>query len=141
MSSAADYYPVGAYNDTSAPYNEPIIPDENFDVTCSQTLSKTVTVTTNNYIPGASEVDYESDDEGGYYSFPYHDSPDTSDTDWAEEYHSNDYHTPLQLIQFLGQVLENDLKNGIVFKSPKFTQDLINECQGWCEDETEYIEN
>ena len=135
------YFPAGAEFDPSAPYNEPVVPDEEFEVTCSQSLSKTVTVTTNNYIPGASGVDYERDDEGGTYASPWHDDPDTSDTNWAEEYHSNDYHTPLQLIQLFRQVLENDLKSGIVFKSPKFTQDLINECEGWIEDETEYIEN
>jgi hypothetical protein len=133
-------YPAGADNEM-APWNEPSIPEEDFEITCSQSLSKTVTVTTNNYIPGTSGVDYERDDEGGTYVSPWHDDPDTSDTDWAEEYHSNDYHTPLQLIQLLKQVLENDLKSGIVFKSPKFTQDLINECEGWTEDETEYIEN
>ena len=139
--SAADYFPAGAYNDPSAPYNEPSIPDEEFEITCSQTLSKTVTVTTNNYIPGASGVDYDSDDEGGYHASPYHEDPDTSDTNWAEEYHSNDYHTPLQLIQLLGQVLMDGLEHGIAFRSPKFTSDLIKECEGWSEDETEYIEN
>ena len=139
MSSAADYYPAGAYNDPSAPYNEPIIPDEDFEITCSQSLSKTVTVTTNNYIPRASGIDYERDDEGGTYASPWHDDPDTSDTNWADEYHENDYHTPLQLIQLLEQVLKNNLEHGIVFKNSKFTQHLINECEGWAEDETEYI--
>lgn len=139
--SASNYPPGVSDNTIGTPWNEPVVPDEEFEVTCSQSLSKTVTVTTNNYIPGASGVDYERDDEGGTYASPWHDDPDTSDTNWAEEYHSNDYHTPLQLIQLLRQVLENDLKSGIVFKSPKFTQDLINECEGWIEDETEYIEN
>lgn len=139
--SASNYPPGVSDNTIEAPWNEPVVPDEEFEVTCSQSLSKTVTVITNNYIPGASGVDYERDDEGGTYASPWHDDPDTSDTNWAEEYHSNDYHTPLQLIQLFRQVLENDLKSGIVFKSPKFTQDLINECEGWIEDETEYIEN
>ena len=107
----------------------------------SQSLSKTVSVCTNNYIPGASGVDYEPDDEGGYCASGWQDPDDTSNTDWANEYHDNDYHTPLQLIQLLKQVLESDLQHGIVFKSPRFTQDLINECNDWQEDETEYIEN
>ena len=124
----ADYYAPGSYNDPSAPWNEVVIPERDFDVTCSQTLSKTVTVTTDHYNP-------EFDEEDG------HTYANTSDTDWANEYHDNDYHTPLQLIQFLKQVLENDLQHGIVFKSPRFTQDLINECNDWQEDETEYIEN
>ena len=139
--SEADFYPAGAYRDPSAPYNQSDPDDMDFDVTCSQTLSKTVTVTTNNYIPGAEGVDYESDDEGGCYAVPYHDDPDTSDTNWAEEYHDNQYHTPAQLLELFKQCLEENMKNGLVFKTPKFTEDLIKECEGWCEDETEFIEN
>lgn len=132
------HYPVGADNE-QAPWNQSDPEDMDFEVTCSQSLSKTVTVTTNSYTPGESGIDYERNDEGGYDKVKWVDPPDTSNTDWAEEYHSNDYHTPLQLIQLFEQVLKNDLEHGIVFKSPKFTQDLINECQGWCEDETEFI--
>lgn len=135
------YYPAGSEFDPSAPWNEPVIPEKEFEVTCSQSLSKTVPVITDNYIPGASGVDYESDDEGGYTAVGWHDPDDTSDTNWAEEYHANDYHTPLQLIQLFEQVLKNNLEHGIVFRSSEFTQDLINECKGWTEDETEYIEN
>ena len=141
LKSSSNYPLMSQSQWDSAPFNQSDPEDKEFEVTCSQSLSKTVKVVTNNYIPGESNIDYEKDDEGGTYASSWHDVPDTSDTNWAEEYHSNDYHTPLQLIQFLGQVLENDLKNGIVFKNPKFTQDLINECNGWCEDETEYIKN
>ena len=125
----------------SAPFNEEDVPEKDFRVTCCQSLSKTVTVTTNNYIPGAEGVDYESDDEGGCYAVPYHDDPDTSDTNWAEEYHDNQYHTPAQLLELFKQCLEENMKNGLVFKTPKFTEDLIKECEGWCEDETEFVEN
>ena len=135
-------YPDGLSDWTpDAPWNQSDPDDMDFDVTCSQTLSKTVTVTTNNYIPGAEGVDYESDDEGGCYAVPYHDDPDTSDTNWAEEYHDNQYHTPAQLLELFKQCLEENMKNGLVFKTPKFTEDLIKECEGWCEDETEFIEN
>ena len=58
------HYPLGA-DTPDAPWNQEEVPDEDFEITCSQSLSKTVTVTTNNYIPGASGVDYERDDEGG----------------------------------------------------------------------------
>ena len=134
-------YPDGLSDHSpDAPWNEPEVPEKEFEVTCSQSLSKTVSVWTNDYIPGASGVDYEPDDEGGYYASGWQDPDDTSDTNWANEYHANDYHTPLQLIQLLKQVLLNDLEHGIAFKSPKFTHDLINECEGWTEDETEYTE-
>ena len=139
---SASNYPPGVSDSTpDAPWNQSDPDDMDFDVTCSQTLSKTVTVTTNNYIPGAEGVDYESDDEGGCYAVPYHDDPDTSDTNWAEEYHDNQYHTPAQLLELFKQCLEENMKNGLVFKTPKFTEDLIKECEGWTEDETEFIEN
>jgi hypothetical protein len=51
-------------------------------------------------------------------------------------YHDNDYHTPLQLIELFKQCLEENLKNGVVFKSPRYTEDLIKECEGWEEVET-----
>ena len=61
-------YPDGLSDSTvGAPWNEESIPEKEFEVTCSQSLSKTVTVWTDNYIPGASGVDYERDDEGGIY--------------------------------------------------------------------------
>ena len=124
----------------SAPFNEVDTPDKDFGVTCVQTLSKTVTVTTNNYIPGASGVDYVPDDEGGCCAVGWHDPDDTSDTNWADEYHANDYHTPLQLIELFGEFLQEQLSNGVLFKSPWFMRSLIEECKGWSEDETEYIE-
>lgn len=145
------YFPAGAEFDPSAPYNEPIIPNEEFEVTCSQSLSRTASVWTNNYIPGAEGVDYESDDEGGCYASPWHDDPDTSDTNWAEEYENNGYKTPLQLIQMLKEYLEQDLKKWEEEdkKEPhkwaatqvRKYKALIEECDCWTEDETEYVEN
>lgn len=118
FSSAADYYPAGAYNDPSAPYNEVSIPERDFDLNVCQTLEKYVTVTTDDYIP-----EYDDWDRSVHY--------DTSETNWLEVYHENDYHTPLQLIELFKQCLEENLKNGVVFKSPKYTENLIKECEGW----------
>lgn len=115
-------------NSPNTPWNEPIIPERDFDLTISQSLSKDVTVCTNQYNP-------EYDEEYGQ-TFA-----NTEDTDWNKVFKENDYHTPLQLIQLLGEVLQKDLEHGIIFKNPRFTQELINECQGWIEDETEMVEN
>jgi hypothetical protein len=135
-------YPDGLSDSTiGAPWNEESVPEKDFEVTCSQSLSKTVTIWTDNYIPGASGVDYEPDGEGGYCACGWHDPDDTSDTNWAEEYHYNDHYTPLQLIGLFKQCLEETLKNGLVFQTPGVTKRLIEECDGWTEDETEYIEN
>ena len=122
--SEADFYPEGAYLDPNAPYNQPVIPERDFDLTISQSLSKDVSVCTDNYIP-------EYDEEDG------HIYANTDDTEWNKVYEENGCHTPLQLIQLLGEVLQKDLEHGIVFKSPRFTRKLIEECEGWTEDETE----
>ena len=135
-----DYYPAGAYDDPNAPYNEAEVPEKEFEITCTQTLSKSVVVVTNNYIPGASGVDYEPDDEGGCCACGWQDDDDTSDTCWADEYHDNGYHTPIQLLELFKQFLEEQKSHGIAFKSPKFTDDLIEECKDWIEDEVEYSE-
>ena len=131
-------YPPGAEFDPNAPWNEVEVPEKDFDVTCSQSLSKTVTVCTNNYIPGASGCDYEPDGEGGYSTIGWHEDDDTSDTDWAQEYHENDYHTPAQLLELFKDILVRDLENGNPFRSERYTTHLIEECQGWTEDETDF---
>lgn len=137
----SDYYPAGAWSDPSAPYNEVDVPEKEFDVTCSQSLSKTVTVVTNNYIPGAEGVDYEPDDEGGYYASGWHEPDDTSDTNWADEYHENDHYTPIQLIELFGTHLKNELSaNEFPENKVNLYKHLIEECDSWIEDETEYVE-
>lgn len=142
--SESGYYPPGAEFDPSAPYNQVDVPEKEFEVTCSQSLSKTVTVTTNNYIPGASGVDYEPDDEGGCCAVGWHDPDDTSDTDWEEEYR-NEHYTPLQLINLFRRYLSDELN--AILNNPegkpnkeKFLRHLIEECSDWTEDETEVVE-
>ena len=145
------YFPAGAEFDPSAPYNQSDPEEKDFKVTCSQSLSKTVTVTTGNYIPGASGVDYDSDDEGGTYAIPYQDPPDTSDTNWQEEFSNNDYHTPLELISILKTYVEQDLKGWE--QSPedpnhkykrmmeiRRLKNLLENCKNWTEDDLEFIE-
>jgi hypothetical protein len=135
-------YPPGVSDSTvGAPWNEPTVPDKEFDVTCSQTLSKTVSVWTDNYVPGASGVDYDSDDEGGCYASPWHDPDDTSDTDWAEEY-KREHLTPLDLIKKLRSLLldidSDSLKSHPCYQHKQY---YISECSDWIDDETEFIEN
>ena len=149
--SEADYYAPGSYNDPSAPWNESDVPEKDFDVTCSQSLSRTATVWTNNYVPGASGVDYEPDDEGGCCAVGWHDPDDTSDTNWADEYANNGYKTPLELIallkEYLGKELteiensmEPDARDYRVTRA-RMLRELIEECEAWTEDETEIFES
>ena len=101
------WYPPGAEYDPSAPYNQVDVPEKDFEITCSQSLSRTATVTTNNYIPGAEGCDYEEGE-----AFGWHDPDDTSDTNWADEYESNGYKTPLELIGMLKEYLEHNFPAG-----------------------------
>ena len=130
-------YPDGLSDSTvGAPWNDPDVPEKEFDVTCTQTLSRTVSVLTSNYIPGGEWCEY---DDG--ITIGGHDPDDTSDTNWADEYHDNDYHTPLQLIELFKQYLENDLNRMGEVKNERWIKHLIEECSNWTEDETEYVED
>ena len=145
----ASNYPDGLSDWTpGCPWSEPEIPEKEFDITCSQSLSRTTSVWTSNYTPGASGVDYEFDGEG-YCASGWHDPDDTSDTNWADEYEENGYKTPLQLIQMLRKYLEQDLKKWEEEdkKDPhkwaatqvRKYKSLIEECDCWSDDETEFI--
>ena len=146
----SDYYPAGAYSDPSAPYNDYDVPEKEFEVTCSQTLSKTSIVVTDNYIPGAEGCDTEPDDEGGYHAEYWHDPDDTSDTNWAEEYKENGLKTPLELIALLKEYLQKDLEKWKEEdkKDPhkwaatqvRKYEGLIEQCEGWIEDEVDFVQ-
>ena len=96
------YYPPGAEFDPNAPYNQVELPKREFEVTISQTLSKPVTVFTNDY-----NLEIDCDEDGKYEAL------DTSDTAWKDVY-EDEYHTPAQLIQMLklvnGQVVHLNIK-------------------------------
>lgn len=123
-------YPPGAANDPNAPWNEKETPEREFEVCITQTLSKTVKVTTNNYIPDGGV------DEDGHYYF----DADTSDTNWKEVYKDNHY-TPLELIEkfrdFLKSTLQDPLGGTLKYAHRIM---LIEECENWIEDETEIVE-
>ncbi len=122
------YYPPGAEFDPRAPWNEQEVPERQFDVCISQTLSKSTRVTTNDYVP---EVDQ---DEDGVYE-----SADTSDTDWKEAY-KNEHLTPLQLIEKFKEFLTKHLPDLVGISGFKEFKRLIKECEGWVEDELTVLE-
>lgn len=125
-------YPPGVSDHTSgAPWNDDYEPPEkDFEVECSQTLCKTVNIITRNY------AHYEDESEDGVDIWD-----DTSDTEWEKEFKDNGYYTPLELIGLFKEFLEEQLKQGIVFKSPAYTQHLIKECRDWEEDEITFYED
>lgn len=117
--SERDYYPAGAYNDPNAPYNEPVIPERDFDVDVEFTMQKTVTVTTNEYQP-----EYDEEDGNTYAN--------TDDTNWEDAYDESGYYTIPELLQELENYVRQDLER---YKGNKTKERQLNalleSCQGW----------
>ena len=141
------HYPYGADNEF-APWNDPVVPEKEFEITCSQSLSHIATIWTDNYTPGACGVDYEPDDEGGCVACGWQDDDDTSDTNWSKEYETSGYYTPLQLIGLFKETLQEQLKSWEGMedtvagkKNIRRIEHLIEECEAWTDDETEFIQD
>lgn len=115
-------YPLGADN-SDAPWNEVTNPEEPFEVTISQTLSKKTEVLT---------------DEYNYERYGDEVILNTDDVDWKEVY-NNQFHTPLELINILKEYLTLDLEKGISSRNKKAIKYLLEECEDWVNDETEVI--
>lgn len=126
-----DNYPPGAANDPNAPYNEVEIPEREFDVTISMSLSRTVQCYTNKYIP-------EVDEENGHLYV------DTSDTPWSEVYGDNHKTIP-ELLEELKKYIQKDLDN-LADDETKMDKAfhrrrlefLMKECDNWVVDEEDY---
>ena len=100
------------------------VDEKEFNVLCSQTLSRTVPCITNDYI-------YDEDGD-----------VDTSETNWEDVYAENDYRTPIQLISLFRNYLSNELTgNPPVSKAPSFLEHLMRDCDKWIEDETIIMED
>ena len=134
MTESGDY-PTGAEFNKDAPYNQVDPKEREFEVTISQSLSKTVTVLTSNY------VEIEDCDENMDKCL----SIDTSNTDWMEVYNES-HKTPKELIKEFENLLnaviaalENnkEANSNILLKRCKY---LKSECENWCIDETEVVE-
>ena len=130
MNTDGNYPPMTKSQWDSAPFNEKPIPDKEFEVCITQTLSKTVKVSTNRYL-----LNEGVDDDGHRYS-----DIDTSDTDWKKVYKDGHY-TPLELIEkfrdFLKSTLQDPLGGTLKYAHKVM---LIEECDNWIEDETEVVE-
>ena len=126
-----DNYPPGAANDPNAPYNEVEVPEREFDVTISMSLSRTVQCYTNKYIP-------EIDEEDGHLYI------DTSDTPWSEVYGDNHKTIP-ELLEELKKYIQKDLDN-LADDETKMDKAfhkrrlefLLTECDEWTVDEEDY---
>lgn len=119
-------YPPGA-DTPDAPWNQPVIPDKEFEVSVQETLCRISEIVTDNYIPGYR-------DEEGYWE-----DDDTSDTDWEEEY-KNQHYTILQLLAELKEMAEKELKTlpKTDYKRERKLKSIIEDCEGWELDDSEY---
>lgn len=121
-------YPWGADN-ASAPWNQVDTPEREFNVLISQTLSKQTTVETNDIV-------IQAENDEGFYN----EIIDTSDTDWKKAYGDYGRYTPLELIEAFKELLQENLPNPK--EDPKKYRKykyLIEECEGWIEDDIEIM--
>ena len=117
--SEADYYPAGAYSDPNAPYNEPVIPERDFDIDVEFVMSKAVTVTTNDYAP-------EYDDEDG------REYANTENTDWEKACDNSGHLTIAEMLQELGSYVKDDMtKTAPNSGKGRYLQRVLESCQGW----------
>ena len=121
------YYPPGAEFDPNAPYNEPVIPERDFEVMISQTMSRTVTVTTDDYQPEFDEED------GNTYT-------NTENTDWKKVYENCDFKLQDLLSELKQYVLKDMEGTGPNTGKGRLLKRLLAACDGWIEDEYTVIE-
>ena len=143
------YYPPGLENDPNAPWNEVELPSQEFDVVISTTLSKSLSLTTTDYIP---KKDYPEEGIREYI--------DTSETNWHNAYTNDGHYTPRELINLFKERLSSELRvldekiegylspekdDTVEFKrllgEKRYLEHLISECSNWMEDEIEVIED
>lgn len=114
-----DNYPPGAAHDQNAPYNEPLIPERDFDVEVTITMSKVVTITTDNYVP-------EYDDEDG------HTYANTENTEWDKEFENSGHFTIADLIEELKGYVVDDMKTCATnTRKVSHLKRLLLACEDW----------
>lgn len=122
-------YPIGT--DTPlAPWNQVSVPGIERDCEVIETISRRTTLSTTDY-----SIEDGWNDEFGKCMVT-----DTSETDWNEEYSSQEY-TVLELIAKLKSYVEEDIKNTQpnTDKAIKLRR-LLDACKGWEQVELEVEE-
>lgn len=125
------YYPSGAEFDSNAPWNKQELPERDIDITCSNTLSKSVSVHTDNY-----KID-------GYDEFGYP-CLDLSECNLNEVYEANNHYTAKQALDlavefakkiYIYTTLDNKDHSALI----RAAVEVFNACEGWNEDELEIV--
>lgn len=128
-------YPVGA-DGSDAPYNQSDPEPVEVNVCISQTLHKSTTISTTDYVAEECE-DCERDDDGEFvttggvsYNF--------SDSDLLNAY-KNDSWTIPELLYELKDYIKQDLNRGCSESKKAWLERMMKACEGWELDEEEVI--
>ena len=121
-----DNYPPGAANDPRAPYNER--PGMETEVTVKTTLIKeTVIETSEGHYVRETEIEPDGTRSTvGFYE---------TDEDLKETF-LNAHRSAIQIIRDCEKICRELAKNGIRFYAGIFLPTLIDDCEGWEEEET-----
>lgn len=107
----------------SAPFNEPVIPEQTFRCEVVEALKKVVTIQTDDYTP-----EY---DDGQMCC-------NTENTDFCEEYKST-HATILNLLEELERYIIEDLET-CQSSRKKYLESLLEDCRGWKQESIEVDE-
>lgn len=130
------YYPPGAQFDSNAPYNQRDPEPVEVDVCISQTLHKSTTISTTDYVAEECE-DCERDDDGGFVTTGGV-SYDFSDSDLLNAY-KNDSWTIPELLYELKDYIKQDLNKGCSESKKTWLERMMKACEDWELDEEEVI--
>ena len=131
------YYPPGAEFDPNAPYNQSDPEPVEVDVCISQTLHKSTTISTTDYVAEEWE-DYERDDDGGFVTTGGV-SYDFSNSNLLSAYKTDNWTIP-ELLNELKNYIKRDLDNNYSKSKKIYLERMMKACEDWELDEEEVIE-
>ena len=120
-----DNYPPGAANDPRAPYNER--PMLEVDVTAKSTLIKETVVETSEC---HTVVEREIEADGSYSTIAY----EEPEIDLIDAFES-EQRRPIEIIRDCQKICQELVKVGNIWFAKKYIPTLINDCEGWEEEE------
>lgn len=127
LSSNSNYPPMSQSEWDNAPWNQEDLPEREFDVAVSYSISKDAKVTTNDYDGG----EY---DEEGYFSPNSLNNP-------VDAYNTT-HKTIEEILEFARHCAEYMLERHDYKVASKFDlRDFVSDCQGWTVDEENVEQN
>lgn len=131
------YYPPGAEFDPNAPYNQRDPDEIEVNVCISQTLHKSTTINTTDYVAEEWE-DCERDEDGRFITIGGT-SYDFSNSDLLGAYKADNWTIP-ELLNELKNYIKRDLDNNYSKSKKIYLERMMKACEDWELDEEEVIE-